>query len=351
MSLSPIPARLAAGLQAACAALAPAVSASAAAKLAAARPPAAPSADKYRIAKAPAWVEPVASALVPSDAIAPGAAGAGFRALLFDRQVRLGADGQRQDYAHSRTMAVEPAALPEVSKIEIGFNPAFQTLALHEAAVWRDGARLDRLADASIQLLRREEALDAEMLTGVQSLLVVLNDVRVGDVVEFSYTVSGCNPIFKGHFSENFALTHSVAIDRLHMRVESPRPLHARGIRSDVEPVAGVEGGLHVLRVDRRDVPAVVEEEGVPAWFKMFPSLQVSDYADWAEVARWADDLFADPGPLGPELAARLDALAAASASRAQLASDVLGIVQDEVRYFSASLGESSHRPKAPART
>jgi len=307
--------------------------------------------DKYRIGKIPSWVKPVAAALTPSAGIAAGTAGAGFRALLFDRQVMITADGQTQDFTRTRMMAIEPAALPDVSKAEIEFNPAFQTLTLHEATVWRDGVRLDRVKGASIQLLRREAGLENEMLTGMQSLLVVLNDVRVGDAVDISFTVTGRNPIFKGHFSENFSLTNSVAIDHLHLRVDSPRPLHARGIRSDVVPETFAERGLQVLRVDRRDVPAVIEEEGTPPWFKAYPSLHVSDYADWNEVARWADDLFADPGPLGAELTARLDALAAKASSRAQLASDVLEIVQDEVRYFSASLGESSHRPKPPGRT
>jgi lipoprotein NlpI len=319
-----------------------------------AKPPASravPAVDRYRIGRIPAWVKPVAAALTPSAAIAAGTAGAGFRALLFDRQVMLTRDGQMQDFTRTRMMAIETAALPGVSKAEIAFNPAFQTLTLHEAAVWRDGVRLDRLKDASIQLLRREEGLESEMLTGMQSLLVVLNDVRVGDAVDISYTVTGRNPIFKGHFSENFSLTNSVAMDRLHLRIDSPRALHVRGIRSNVVPEAFAENGLQVLRVDRKDIPAVIEEEGVPPWFKAYPSLHVSDFADWNEVARWADDLFADPGPLGPELTARLDVLAAAATSRQQLASDVLEIVQDEVRYFSASLGESSHRPKPPGRT
>jgi lipoprotein NlpI len=307
--------------------------------------------DKYRIGRIPAWVKPVSAALTPSAGIAAGTAGAGFRALLLDRQVQIAPDGQTQEFTRTRMMAVETGALPEVSKVEIGFNPAFQTLTLHEAALWRDGQRIDRLKDASIQLLRREQGLDAEMLTGEQSLLVILNDVRVGDAVDISFTVSGRNPIFKGHFSDNFALTNSVAIDHLHLRVNSPHALRSRGIRSDVVPETFAENGQQVLRVDRKDVPAVIDEEGIPAWFKAYPSLQVSDYASWNEVARWADDLFADPGSLGPELTARLDALAAKSTSREQLASDVLEIVQDEVRYFSASLGESSHRPKTPGRT
>ncbi|MEO8153373.1 MAG: hypothetical protein ABI605_09915, partial [Rhizobacter sp.] len=129
------------------------------------------------------------------------------------------------------------------------------------------------------------------------------------------------------------------------------RVLHTRGIRSDAVPELSTEGGHQVMQLTRRNVPAVVPEENVPPWFKVFPALHVSDYADWQQVAIWADDLFANPGELGPELSARIEAWRAKGLTREQLASEVLEFVQDEVRYFSVSLGESSHRPKTPART
>ena len=89
----------------------------------------------------------------------------------------------------------------------------------------------------------------------------------------------------------------------------------------------------------------------MPPWYKVWPSVHVSEYADWSDVARWADDLFAGSGELGAELSARIDAWRAQNLPREQLAAVVLEAVQDEVRYFSLSLGESSHRPKAPALT
>lgn len=304
----------------------------------------------YRVGKAPSWVKPVKAS--PQAATAPGS-GLGYRLLLIDTQTLLGADGSQQDYSRTRTTATEASGLQVVSKAELYFNPAFQTLTVHEVAVIRNGTRMDRLKDARIELLRREEGLERQTLTGLQTLLVVLNDVRVGDVVEVASTVQGSNPIYKGHFAETYQLGFTSAVDELHLRIEHPagRVLHTRGIRADVAPELLSEGRRQVLQLTRRNVPAVVAEESVPPWFKIFPALHVSDYADWQQVATWADELFASPGELGPELNARVEAWRGKGLSREQLASDVLEFVQDEVRYFSVSLGESSHRPKAPART
>ena len=58
---------------------------------------------------------------------------------------------------------------------------------------------------------------------------------------------------------------------------------------------------------------------------------------------------------LSPEIAAKMKAAFAAWKARnlapEVLVAEVLRFVQDDVRYFSMSLGESSHRPKPAART
>jgi lipoprotein NlpI len=304
----------------------------------------------YRIAPKPGWVAEVDA---PVKAPASGAQGPGYRVLLSDVQTRLDVPGEQQQYVRSRLVATESAALAEVSKAELHFNPAFQTLTLHEAAIWRDGVRQDRLNGARIELLRREERLEQSTLTGTQTLLVVLNDVRIGDAVDVAYTLHGANPIFKGRFADNYQLTFGSTVDVVHVRVDHPvsRPLRVKGIRNEVTPEITRDGDRETLRIVRRDVPMVRGEDQVPPWYKVWPSVHVSEYGDWNEVARWADDLFADGADLGPELNERIEAWRSKGLPPDRLAAEVLEAVQDEVRYFSASLGESSHRPKPAART
>lgn len=310
-----------------------------------------PSGVGYRTDHLPAWVQAVPA--TPAAPSAPADSGArARRELLFDLQMQL-AQPKPQTFFRWRSVALDSSTLRDVSQPQVNFNPAYQTVLLHEAAVIRGGQRLDRLADARVELLRREQQLERQVIDGVQTALLVLNDVRVGDAVEVAYSVEGENPIFEGRVSTLLQLAWDSPIDVLHVRIEAPlgRTLHTRGIGGDVAVERLVQGERQVLRVLRTQVAPIPQEAAPPPWFKVYPALHVSDFADWAEVNRWAQRLFAP----APEASAELKALAATLKQRSlapeQLVAEALRFVQDEVRYFSVSLGESSHRPKAPAQT
>jgi len=320
---------------------------------AAARPaayPAVPAGAGYRFGPAPAWVKVLPPAPV-SDA-KPAAGAKARREPLVDVQVHLAPRSATATYIHLQRVALDASTLREVSEPQISFNPAYQQLVIHQAAVLRGGQRLDRLKDARVELMRREQQLEHQMIDGVRTALVVLSDVRVGDVVDVAYTLEGENPIFEGRFATLMQLAGDAAIDRLHLRIEAPKERHlqVKGLSTDLQPERFEEGGLQVLRVQREQVAPVVEETATPPWFKVYPALHVSEYASWAEVDRWARGLFA-PEPMQPAVAERVAAIKAEGGTPEQQVAAALRFVQDEVRYFSVSLGESSHRPKAASRT
>jgi lipoprotein NlpI len=309
-----------------------------------------PAAKGYRTGPQPTWVvEPPASRDATARAQTGGAA---RRDLLVDAQVNFTLPVPQFFYRH-RAVADNASTLADVSQPTITFNPAFQSVVIHGVSVQRDGRRLDRLRDARIELMRREQRLEQQVIDGTETLLVVLTDVRVGEPVELSYTVVGVNPIYEGRISSTLSLAGDAPVEMLHQRILAPadRPLHVRGLSTEVVPERSTEGRQQVLRVLRTQVPAVTVEQGTPPWFKVYPALQVSDFASWGEVDAWARRLFAPADVPGPLVAARIDAFRKSGLAGEALVSEVLRFVQDEVRYFSASLGESSHRPKPAERT
>ena len=335
----------------------PAATRPAAAASAAVAVPAAPavrSGEGWRVGPHPAWVQPVPGE--PAEGTpwpAPKvAADGGRRDLLWDAQQRYG-QGKPQFHFRQRVLVTQSQALGQASQWQVNFNPAFQTVVLHEAVLWRDGKRLDRLADARIELVRREQRLEQQVIDGTQTLLLVLNDVRVGEPVELSYTLEGENPIYEGRIDTGAQLASEVPVDLLHLRIEAPaeRMLQARVLATTLEPERLTEGGRQVIRVLRRDVAPVRQEQGTPPWIKVFPALDVTEYRSWAEVDAWAQRLFALPATPHADIAARAAAFQATGKTGEALVAEVLRFVQDEIRYFSVSLGESSHRPKAPEQT
>jgi lipoprotein NlpI len=307
----------------------------------------------YRVGPRPAWVVAPPNAADSPAPTAPAVAGAGSRReLLIDQQVNHALPKTQMYFRHS-SVAIDAAALGSVSQRQIGFNPAFQSVVIHEAYLIRDGRRADRLKDARVELMRRETQLEKQAIDGTETLLVVFSDVRLGDAVELAYTIEGENPIFEGRVSGTLQLAWESPIELLHHRVIAPagRTLQTRGIGGDAQPEQLVDGKSQVLRILRRQVAAVADEQGSPPWFKVYPAWQYSEFTSWSEVDAWAQRLFASTQAQGPALRARIDSLKRSGMTGEALVAEALRFVQDEVRYFSVSLGESSHRPKPAERT
>jgi lipoprotein NlpI/transglutaminase-like putative cysteine protease len=303
----------------------------------------------WRVGAIPAWaVEPP-----PPEAGLAAAPNAGSQRIeLVDFQVNH-ALPKVQVFARIRSVALDPSAVGPVSQPQIVFNPAYQTVVIHSAAVVREGRRSERLAEARIEPMRREQRLEQQVIDGNDTLLVVLNDVKVGEPVEIVYTVEGDNPIFEGRITGGIALAYDAPVALLHQRwvVPAGRKLHTKGLATDAEAEHLTEGPNQVLRIVRHQVAAIAAEPQTPPWVKIYPAIQISEYGSWSEVDAWAQRLFALPQPMLPEVVAKAATFREGGLKGTALLSEVLRFVQDEVRYFSVSLGESSHRPKPPQAT
>ncbi len=75
--------------------------------------------------------------------------------------------------------------------------------------------------------------------------------------------------------------------------------------------------------------------------------LQFSEFTGWDEVAAWANSLFETRSTSDEALRAVVERIRAKSTPEERV-SEALAFVQSEIRYFSVSLGESSHRPSQP---
>jgi len=304
----------------------------------------------WQVGPLPAWVVAPPD---PQAGIPPVPNVGGRREILVDFQVNY-ALPKPNFFARVRSVALDAGALGSVSQLQVSFNPAYQTAVLHHASVIRDGQRSERLADARIEPMRREQRLEQQMLDGSETLLVVLTDVRVGDAVELAYSIEGENPIFEGRIAGGMRLAYQSPVDVLHHRWIAPveKRLYTKGLAWDgTMPTRTVDGSRQVLSMVRQQVAAIAQEQFTPPWFKAYPAIGVTEYASWSEVDAWAQRLFALPTPTPPSVVAKAASFKEKGLQGQALVSEVLRFVQDEVRYLSVGLGESSHRPKPPQQT
>jgi lipoprotein NlpI len=79
------------------------------------------------------------------------------------------------------------------------------------------------------------------------------------------------------------------------------------------------------------------------------PIVQLTEFADWRDVTKWAMGIYAAPAQTNVEIDRVVAKIMAASTDPDKRIEAALDFVQRDIRYFALSLGESSHRPAPPA--
>lgn len=273
-------------------------------------------------------------------------AGEEQRLLLVERQINV-RDGIT--FHHVARQLLTVAGVQNGSTVSIDFDPSYQALTLHSVKVWRGTNATEHLDLARVSTIRREQDLDRYLFNGESSAVLVLKDVRVRDIVEFSYSVRGTNPVFEGKFFGKVPVQYPVPVHRLLTRVLWPtaRKLQLRNHACVVVPQKRLAGEITEYVWDFRNVAALPDEDSLPAWADAVPWVQLSEFQSWSEVAKWAVSLFAGDAPLPAELQAKVREWKRRENPEQQVAS-ALRFIQDEIRYFGVEMGSGSHRPSAP---
>ncbi|MBL8224168.1 MAG: DUF3857 domain-containing protein [Chromatiales bacterium] len=297
-------------------------------------------------AAVPAWVEP---AIPVYDAAPPVPAEAPRAWLLLDRQVRIEPGGDSA-YQHLAVRLLNAEAVREYSQLTFGTDPSYQALSLHHVRVWRDGRAQDRLAGARVTTLPQEDEIADQIYNGGVTVNLLLADVRVGDIVDYAYTVRSANPLFAGHFAGRFDSAWSDAVKYQRLRIIHPasRPLVVRTHFDDVTPVVTERGGERTLEWTWRDVGPFVPDEDLPAHVYPWPGIEVSDMDDWGDVGRWTSPVYAPVVRAGPATRALIGEIRAGSASLGDQVLAAHRFVQQEIRYAAIAIGPGTHTPVPP---
>ena len=296
-----------------------------------------------RGAPVPDWVEPVP---VPE-----AARKRPVLVRLADTQLR--AAPTPAVFVHRAIQSNDSSTLKKIGEFPIYFVPDYQRLTLHSISVLRAGEKLDRTQSANIRFLQPSSEFASSTYTSSVTAAVLIDDVRVGDTVEYAYTVEGENPVFAGKYFEGAMWDGDdpVELRRVVFSTPESRPIAWKPIgdfgAAIPDPKVSVHDGVRTLRFEERSLEPVTVETLTPNSYAPFRWIQFSEFESWSEVNAWAGGLFPPRPATLPELAALVDTLRAKPTPEARL-SEALAFTQREIRYLSLSFGESSHRPASP---
>ncbi len=308
---------------------------------------------QYEIAPPPAWVEPtnVDLKLPAPNADSNDGISEGVYYRLVDRQVHA----ERQEhYHHYVDEFLTTAGLHENGEVSIEFDPAYQTLTLHSVSLHRDGTVIDAFDPASVRLLRPEDELNADLLSGHAKLLLLLPGAQVGDVLDYSFTVTGRNPFFGEVFVDDIPLQWDTQVGEVRYRLlKSPqRSVKWKNHRSEIGPikkVADAAGGLDEWLWRATDTKAVLKEARTPKWFLPYAFVQLSGFSNWNEVARLGQKYYDfSATPLSPELEKRVAEIRTSQSTEEDRALAAVRLAQNDIRYLGIEEGHNAFCPTSP---
>ena len=287
-----------------------------------------------RYAPPPAWVKP---ATIPERAAK--ASDAAVQILLYDRQTRFGTHAD-EFYVESAFRILTPAGLSAVNQIAPSWDPQTQTLTFHRLVALRGGKTIDLLGGGKkVTVLRREPNLELAMLDGDLTATVQPQGLKVGDVIDFAFTLTLRDPVLRGRSEDLEALPRPgvASYARLRALWPSSKPMRWRATDGLPAPKVTRTGDTTELVVEATNFTAPKPPTGAPARFNDLAELEFTQFGDWAKVSALMAPLYVKAETVGADSPLKLEArkIAAATSDPKARAAAALRLVQDQVRYAS----------------
>ena len=299
--------------------------------------------NKFSISKPSAWIEKI----IPnySDTIPENDVNYGAYYILVDRQIN---QMTKEFYFHYAIKIVSESGLDDQSEIDIDYDPSYESLTVHSISIVRENAHIDK-TNSEFKFLQREESLDRKIYDGSIDAVSFIEDIRVGDIIEFSYTLKGTNPILKGHFLSSFGMDFSTGIVSFkHRIVTAPdKVIFIKNHNTNTEHERILKNGLINYYWSMTNLDYILADSDVPDWYDPYPWVQISDFSSWNTVIQWAQELFEFDRNSAPDFNKLVSQIKKEKSVEHQI-EKAIHFVQDDIRYLSISNEINSFKPNSP---
>lgn len=298
------------------------------------------------VAPVPSWVQPIS--LEINTRVRPAEVSYGYHTLLRDYQYHLPG---KTVFAHLGYKVFSEEGVQPASEIGVDFDPNYAKLVFHTVRIWRNGKAIDK-TKAHYKVIQREKDLEKHIYNEQQSAIIILDDVRIDDVVEYAYSIQGRNPVFGDKFFTSFYLENYDPIDALFIKIVTTpqRPLFIKHDNTNRKPAVATAKGLRTYTWHLKDIAGRAMDSDVPAWYDPFACVYVSEFKSWAELAGWAIPLYESHAPLSRELQEEINSIKTRYGSLDDRIVAATRFVQDKIRYLGFENGISGFKPFPPSK-
>jgi transglutaminase-like putative cysteine protease len=299
-----------------------------------------------KLTKVPGWV--TALELPVNSKVNERKITEGFYYLLSSRQINIQTE---ETYAHYAVKVVNNVGVQNASEINISFDPAYETISFHFIRIKRNDEVINKYKEKEFKVIQREDNLESKIYDGSLTAYLSLSDIRLGDIIEYSYTIKGRNPIFNNKYFTTFDMAYSSPVAIIYNKIVSPsnRKLNFKTLgKLDIKPVITTQNNLISYEWKTNCNEPLDFEENVPTTYNPFPIVDITEYNSWEEVVNWGTAIYQFNSPISKKLKNRIEELTKDKASIDDKIVAIFRFVQNEIRYMGFEIGVNSHQPHEP---
>lgn len=304
--------------------------------------------DRIQLSESPQWLFPIN----PDFKKKPVAKNIsdGYYLELYDQQVNLITNTR---YIHYIRNIINETGVQNASEVSVTFSPQYQHVVFHTVSLIRNGKVISKLKPGQIRVVDEESGASDFLYYGQKRAFVIIKDVKKDDRLEFAYSITGFNPVFKNKYSDEMYFSSSTAVCNYFETIVAPetRKLNFHSFNGAPYPQIEMRGNARVYHWSNPTTTTWESQPGVPSWFDNNPYVSITEYNNWQEVISWGNELF---NYYKHSLSANLQNKIAhwkkiAKGDKEQFAILAIRYVQDQIRYLGLEMGENTYKPHPPS--
>lgn len=246
--------------------------------------------------------------------------------------------------------------LDDFQNIQLDFNQSYQHLSFHDFYIIRSGENIDlKHTLDTAEVYRREKRLDAKILDGFYTANIIIPDLRIGDLLHYSYSLDGVNPIYNDFRRVILSLEYSIPVykymlvcnwnrqDELLYKQVGPEN------QSTTYPVKiekDQSGRVQSLAWELDDPSAKKWVDNVPKNYIYYAEAHYANKKTWKDVIDWGLKLYHIDQNMVDAVSILKEQLKADDDK--QSIKNALNYVQENIRYYSIAVNEGTHKPRNP---
>lgn len=256
----------------------------------------------------------------------------------------------RVEYARLVAEVTNREGLEHAANIQINFRPNFDQIFVHRIIIHRNGKKIDLLDKTRFQVFQRESNLERGIVDGQLTAFANLPDVRVGDIVEYTFSLTYKTILMSGDFFDRFSTSYNVPIGILERRVIVPEnfKLQFKYSRQQHKPAIDTNKGETSYTWLITDPDPYESEATGPKWYDLHDTIDISTIKSWRDVAKNSLPHYPVVEQLPAAFSVKVDAIGKRSADPKRRLADILALVQNEIRYVGIEIGRGAFIPRPP---